>query len=133
MKIALVGYGKMGHEIEKILLDRGIEIVARIDPNCEGVSAKEVTAESLNGADVAIEFTHPNCGVADTRLLNRMRRSAVSAVYGAGMHPDRELWVPQPREAVKTGFVPSNRYRDRSGPSRSPIRPRSATASTVPL
>ena len=55
--------------------------------------------------------THPNIGDADTRLLNRMRRSAVSAVYGAGMHPDRELFVPAPREAVRTGFVPSNRHR----------------------
>ncbi|MEC7538529.1 MAG: dihydroxy-acid dehydratase, partial [Pseudomonadota bacterium] len=32
---------------------------------------------------------HPSVGEADTRLLNRMRRSAVSAVYGAGMHSDR--------------------------------------------
>ena len=58
--------------------------------------------------------THPAIGKADTRLLNRMRRSAVSAVYGAGMHPDRELWVPEPREPVKTGFVPSNKYREGS-------------------
>ncbi|MBI1397484.1 MAG: dihydroxy-acid dehydratase [Betaproteobacteria bacterium] len=54
---------------------------------------------------------HPSVGVADTRLLNRMRRSAVSAVFGAGMHPDRELWVREPREAQKSGFVPSNRHR----------------------
>jgi len=51
------------------------------------------------------------CGDVDTRLLNRMRRSAVSAVFGAGMHPDRELWVPEPREPVQTGFVPQNKYR----------------------
>ena len=54
---------------------------------------------------------HPLVGVADTRLLNRMRRSAVSAVYGAGMHPDRELWVSKPREPVRSGFVPSNKWR----------------------
>ena len=54
---------------------------------------------------------HPLCGEVDTRLLNRMRMSAVSAVYGAGMHPDRQLWVPQPRTAEKTGFVPQNKYR----------------------
>ena len=53
---------------------------------------------------------HPLCGDVNTRLLNRMRRSAVSAVYGAGMHPDRELWVPEPREAIDSGFVPSNKY-----------------------
>ena len=57
---------------------------------------------------------HPLCGDVDTRLLNRMRMSAVSAVYGAGMHPDRVLWVPQQREAERTGFVPHNKYREGS-------------------
>jgi len=57
---------------------------------------------------------HPNCGEVDTRLLNRMRLSAVSAVYGAGMHPDRVLWVPEPREPEISGFVPHNKYRQGS-------------------
>ena len=57
---------------------------------------------------------HPSCGEVDTRLLNRMRRSAVSAVYGAGMHPDRELWVPDARSAERSGFVPSNKWRPES-------------------
>ena len=50
MKIALIGYGKMGHMIEEIALERGHEIVARIDVG---------DAFELNGADVAIEFTTP--------------------------------------------------------------------------
>ena len=50
MKIALIGYGKMGHMIEQIALERGHEIVARIDAG---------DAFELNGADVAIEFTTP--------------------------------------------------------------------------
>ena len=54
---------------------------------------------------------HPSVGVANTRLLNRMRRSAVSAKYGAGMHPGREIWVNEPRSTVKTDFIPSNKYR----------------------
>ena len=58
--------------------------------------------------------THPAIGDADTRLLNRMRRSAVSAVFGAGMHPDRELWVSAARAPEMTGFVPSNKYREGS-------------------
>lgn len=57
---------------------------------------------------------HPLCGEVDTRLLNRMRMSAVSALFGAGMHPDRVLYVPQPRDAVRTGFVPHNKYREGS-------------------
>ena len=57
---------------------------------------------------------HPSCGDADTRLLNRMRESAVSAVYGAGMHPNRNLFVPEQRPAEQSGFVPSNKWREGS-------------------
>ncbi|MEO1161338.1 MAG: hypothetical protein AAFW74_12950, partial [Pseudomonadota bacterium] len=53
---------------------------------------------------------HPACGDADTRLLNRMRRSAVPAVQGAGMHPDQQLWVNEPRDPVVSSFTPSNKY-----------------------
>ena len=52
--------------------------------------------------------THPAVGDADTRLLNRMRNSAVSATYGAGMHPNRELWVPNSRVVEDSGFIPKN-------------------------
>ena len=54
---------------------------------------------------------HPSVGLADTRLLNRMRFSAVSAKLGAGMHPNRSLWVSEPRDPVESSFVPSNKYR----------------------
>ena len=54
---------------------------------------------------------HPSVGLADTRLLNRMRFSAVSAKLGAGMHPNRSLWISDPRDPVESSFVPSNKYR----------------------
>lgn len=54
---------------------------------------------------------HPSVGLADTRLLNRMRLSAVSAKFGAGMHPDRKIWVNDQRDPIKTDFVPSNKFR----------------------
>jgi len=54
---------------------------------------------------------HPSVGDADTRLLNRMRNSAVSAVYGAGMHPNRSLWVRDPRKPQESNFEPSNKFR----------------------
>ncbi len=50
MRIALIGYGKMGHMIEEIALSRGHEIVARIDVGA---------AFDLKDAEVAIEFTTP--------------------------------------------------------------------------
>ncbi|MEQ9334138.1 dihydroxy-acid dehydratase [Thalassobaculum sp.] len=54
---------------------------------------------------------HPNCGIADTRLRHRARHTAVPATRGGGLHPNREVWVREPREAARSGFMPRNRYR----------------------
>lgn len=56
MKIALIGYGKMGQAIEAIALQRGHEIVLKIDIS----NVHDMTAENLSRADVAIEFTSPH-------------------------------------------------------------------------
>ena len=58
---------------------------------------------------------HPNCGDADTRLLHRARLTAVPATRGGGMHPNREVWVREPRVAEKSGFTPSNKHRPGTG------------------
>jgi len=59
MKIALLGYGKMGHAIEEIALQKGHEIVLRItDENLE-----DFTEENIRKSDVAIEFTNPESAV----------------------------------------------------------------------
>lgn len=55
MKIALIGYGKMGKTIERIALERGHEIVSIIDIN----NTEDFTSEAFKSADVAIEFTMP--------------------------------------------------------------------------
>jgi 4-hydroxy-tetrahydrodipicolinate reductase len=55
MKIALVGYGKMGQAIEQIALKRRHEIVVKIDVDNQG----DFTSEAFKSADVAIEFTTP--------------------------------------------------------------------------
>ena len=54
---------------------------------------------------------HPNCGIADTRLLQRARHMSVPATRGGGLHPNREVWVREPRKAEASGFVPKNRFR----------------------
>lgn len=55
MKIALIGYGKMGKEIEKVARSRGHEIVCIIDVN----NQEDFESEAFKSADVAIEFTNP--------------------------------------------------------------------------
>lgn len=56
MKIVLLGYGKMGKEIEKIALSRKHEIILKVDEN----NHNSITKEQLAAADVAIEFSTPH-------------------------------------------------------------------------
>jgi 4-hydroxy-tetrahydrodipicolinate reductase len=56
MKIALIGYGKMGKEIEAIALERGHEIVLKVT----SANIATITSDDLKKADVAIEFSTPH-------------------------------------------------------------------------
>ena len=66
MKIAIIGYGKMGHIIEEIALSRGHQIVGIIDPtiniqndNVRCTKVIDFQSEEFRSADVAIEFSTP--------------------------------------------------------------------------
>lgn len=67
MNIALIGYGKMGKAIEAIALQRGHQIVLKIDID----NAADLNAENLSKADVAIEFTGPQS--AFDNVMNCLR------------------------------------------------------------
>ena len=75
MKIALIGYGKMGHMIESIAKERGHEIVSIIDQN----NLDEFESNAFASADVAIEFTTPQ--TAEQNIL-RAWRARVPVVCG---------------------------------------------------
>ncbi len=64
MKIALIGYGKMGKAIESIAVDKGHEIVLKITSS----NKEELTTENIQKADIAIEFTNPQSAVANIKL-----------------------------------------------------------------
>ncbi len=65
MKIALIGYGKMGKAIEEIATAKGHEVVLKIDMD----NQHAFTAANLSEADVAIEFTGPHSAVDNLRKL----------------------------------------------------------------
>lgn len=78
MKIALIGYGKMGHAIEKIALQRGHEIVAVIDEN----NLSDFDSEAFRSADVAIEFTSPASAVENYMKCFKRGMKVVSGSTG---------------------------------------------------
>ena len=64
MKIALLGYGKMGKEIEKIALSRNHTIILKIDID----NLDEKTVENLQKADVAIDFSNPSSAYDNIKI-----------------------------------------------------------------
>ena len=78
MKIALIGYGKMGKEIEQIAISRGHSIVLKIDIQ----NQDELTFENLSQANVAIEFTGPGTAVKNYLLCFEAGVPVVSGTTG---------------------------------------------------
>ena len=99
------------------LIEEGDNIVVDLNTNelnCTQLADEDIYSERKARWDREVaenNGNHPSVGDADTRLLNKMRRSAVSAVYGAGMHPDRTLWVRNPRHPLRSDFEPSNKFK----------------------
>lgn len=78
MKAAIIGYGKMGREIEKILVARGHEVALIIDID----NASDLNAERLASIDVAIEFTTPATAYANIRTCLECGTAVVSGTTG---------------------------------------------------
>ena len=101
MKLALIGYGKMGRTIEKIALSRGHEIVSIIDVD----NQNDFTSEAFKSADVAIEFTMPTVAIQNYRKAFEVHVPVVSGTTGWLEH------LPEIKNACENGatfFYASN-------------------------
>jgi 4-hydroxy-tetrahydrodipicolinate reductase len=76
MRIALLGYGKMGKTIEEILLEKGHEVVLRANSN------HQATNEDLENVDIAIEFSQPTSAFHNISLCFDNRIPVVSGTTG---------------------------------------------------
>lgn len=78
MKIALIGYGKMGKAIEEICHERKHDVVLRIDH----YNLTDFTAENIRTADVAIEFTNPHAAFENIKFCMENAVPVVSGTTG---------------------------------------------------
>ncbi len=78
MKIALIGYGKMGKTIEEIAKNRGHEIVSIIDID----NLEDFKSDAFKSADVAIEFTAPSVAIDNYRRAFEAGVAVVSGTTG---------------------------------------------------
>lgn len=99
MKIALLGYGKMGKVIERIALERGHEIVLKKD--------ELNTYDGLSTADVAIDFSVPTAAVDNISAAFNVNVPVVSGTTGWLEHYDEMIALCNEK---KTGFISSSNF-----------------------
>ncbi|MDO6737853.1 4-hydroxy-tetrahydrodipicolinate reductase [Wenyingzhuangia sp. 2_MG-2023] len=99
MKIALLGYGKMGQTIEKIAVSRGHEIVIRVDEN--------VKEYDITQADVAIDFSIP--GAAVNNISNCLNNNVPVVSGTTGWLDQYDAMVDLCKEK-KGGFIYASNY-----------------------
>lgn len=102
MKIALIGYGKMGHEIEKIAIERGHTIVSVIDKD----NASDFDSPEFKSADVAIEFSMPASAFANYQKCFAANVPVVAGTTGWLDHLDDVKQICANED--KTFFYASN-------------------------
>lgn len=102
MKIALIGYGKMGHAIERVAQARGHEVCAIIDLH----NPEAFRSEAFRSADVAIEFTTPRTAVENIR---KAWAQGVPVVCGTtGWYEELPLLVEEAEQTGNGLFAASN-------------------------
>jgi 4-hydroxy-tetrahydrodipicolinate reductase len=99
MKIALLGYGKMGQVIERIALERGHEIVLKKD--------EFNTYDGLSTADVAIDFSVPTAAVSNISSCFHANIPVVSGTTGWLEHYDEMIALCKEKNG---GFISSSNF-----------------------
>jgi len=86
--LAIVGYGKMGRMIERLAPEYGFEVKARFSGQ-DNNGARALTAQSMIGVDVAVEFTRPEVATANLKKLAAVGVASVCGTTGwyAGLQP----------------------------------------------
>jgi 4-hydroxy-tetrahydrodipicolinate reductase len=106
VNIAIVGYGRMGHMIERLAIERGITVATRLDEfNNAGFTG--ITEENFRNVDVAIDFSIPSAVVKNIELVSAL---GVNMVVGTTGWLDRMLHVKSVVEKHGTGLVWSPNY-----------------------
>jgi len=90
MKLALIGYGRMGKVVERLATTRGHEIAAIVDPavgdqnvSSAGVAiSRELTADALQAADICVEFTQPHVAADNLLQLCQWGKRVVTGTTG---------------------------------------------------
>ena len=103
MKVALIGYGRIGKLIHKLAKDRGFEVVATIDSKSSLAALKS----SINQADICIDFSTPHAVLENVKYLALLKKDIIMGTTGWHEH------LPEIQSIVnesKIGFLHSPNF-----------------------
>ena len=106
MKIAIVGYGKMGRMIDRLATERGIDVVLKLDEH-NNSKFEGITPKNFHGVDVAIDFSTPSTVIDN---IERIAPLSVDLVVGTTGWHERMDYVRSLVELHKIGLVWSPNY-----------------------
>jgi 4-hydroxy-tetrahydrodipicolinate reductase len=106
VKIAIVGYGKMGRMIETLAAGRGIDVALKLD-EFNNANFEGITADNFRGIDVAIEFSIPGIVVGN---IERIAKLGVNLVVGTTGWTNQIPYVREVVEDCGIGVVWSPNY-----------------------
>lgn len=107
MHLALIGYGKMGKEINSLAKNRNITIKSIIDPIEPAATHKKISLEALKNIDVAIDFTHPSVVFEN---IEKIAACKVNLVVGTTGWLDKLGEVQDIVEINQTGLIYSSNF-----------------------
>ncbi len=81
MKIAIVGYGKMGKMVERVALERGHEIAVKLD-DINNSNFEGITEENFRGVDAAIDFSIPSAAIPNIEKIASLKVNLVVGTTG---------------------------------------------------
>src|SRR3989344_5262033 len=81
MNIAIIGYGKMGREIERAANLNGINVASIIDPNEKGAN-RRIDEKSMRNVDVCIDFSTPDAVIGNIERAAGFRKNIVVGTTG---------------------------------------------------
>lgn len=104
MKIALIGYGKMGMMVEQAALSKGHAVVARIGSEQKDLDYIDA---SISNADACIDFSHPSCAIENIKRNVRLEKNMIMGTTGWYEHIDQ---VKRLTEQSNIGFLYSPNF-----------------------
>ncbi|MBI4520900.1 MAG: 4-hydroxy-tetrahydrodipicolinate reductase [Gemmatimonadetes bacterium] len=101
MRIALIGFGRMGRAVAEVARARGHEVALRLQSS-DNVRGKGITAAGFRNVDVAVDFSVPSAVVANA---SRLAEIGVDAVVGTTGWYDHVVEVQEKVTQAGTGFI----------------------------